>query len=422
MVSRAAGVAFRFAFSLAVLLYFPFPLDSLPVVDELVKPLDQAQTRAFIWLTVQLLDPPPEELPELTGSGDVLWNYVQLATRLALAVLGTAAWTLLDRRRAGYRRLGAWLNAGLRWVLCFTMLSYGFAKVFPLQMPWMPGRLIEPLGEMSPMGLLWTFMSASAPYEMLSGWCEVIGGLLLVFRRTAGLGALMLLAVLGNVVALNYCYDVPVKLYSTQLWLTAAFIAAPDARRIFRLLVLRRTTEPAPEVPLVTWEPVRRRRWLGPALTVAWVGWTVFGNVRGSLEGHEKMAEMRADVPVEGIFQVESFTPAASPSFMSGTPWARVGGSFRGVSVLRADGSFLRLRTEAEKDGTTKVTYADTKETGVIRVERPDPEHARIIAEGGFELKLKKVPDSAFNLPPRLPLGPAQARESIGDSARGRGR
>ena len=100
------------------------------------------------------------------------------------------------------------------------------------------GRLVEPLGEFSPMGLLWNFMGYSTPYIIFSGLAEVTGATLLLFRRTATLGAMASAAVLLNIVMLNFCYDVPVKLYSLNLLLMAIFLMAPDLPRLANLLVL----------------------------------------------------------------------------------------------------------------------------------------------------------------------------------------
>jgi len=44
------------------------------------------------------------------------------------------------------------------------------------------GRLTQPLGQYSPMALLWTFMGYSPLYTSFTGSAEVIGGVLLFFR------------------------------------------------------------------------------------------------------------------------------------------------------------------------------------------------------------------------------------------------
>src|SRR6185436_5234324 len=106
------------------------------------------------------------------------------------------------------------------------MLSYGIAKVLKLQFAAIgPIGLLRTYGEDSPMRLLWAFMGHSRPYNWFIGLSEVVGGVLLLFRRTTTLGALLLIAVMTNVVMLNLCYDVPVKLHASHLLIAAIVVA-----------------------------------------------------------------------------------------------------------------------------------------------------------------------------------------------------
>jgi hypothetical protein len=185
------------------------------------------------------------------GSGDTTYNYVEIFVFALVAALTALAWTLLDRRRLEYSLLHDWLRVYVRFGLGFTLIEYGASKVIPTQFPTPSlGRLLQPFGNASPMGLMWTFMGASAAYTIFAGASEMIAGLLLMTRRTTLLGALASMAVLGNVVMLNFCYDVPVKLYSSHLFLMAFFLAAPDLRRLADLLVFNRRVEPAVHRPL----------------------------------------------------------------------------------------------------------------------------------------------------------------------------
>jgi hypothetical protein len=179
---------------------------------------------------------------------------------LVLAAVATVVWSLVDRRRPHYRTLLHGLRVYLRYTLAFTIMFYGMVKVLPSQFGTpTPGTLLETYGESSPMRLLWTFMGASMPYTIFSGACEVIGGALLLWRRTALLGALFLLGVIGNVWVLNMCYDVPVKLYSGHLLVMAIIIAAPHGRRLVDFFVRNRPTEPVDLGP----EPRSRRARIG---------------------------------------------------------------------------------------------------------------------------------------------------------------
>ncbi|HEY2292318.1 MAG TPA: hypothetical protein VGM86_16590 [Thermoanaerobaculia bacterium] len=191
-----------------------------------------------------------------TGSGDTMHAWVQIFCYLALSGLVALVWTIVDRKRESYPRLYEWLRVYVRIGLGMTMISYGAFKVIPSQMP-PPSldRLLQSFGDSSPMGILWTFMGASAPYQIFAGLAEFAGGALLLFRRTMRLGAFVTIAAMTNVVVLNFCYDVPVKQYSSHLLAMAVFLAAPDLRRLADLLVFRRA------VPAIVDPPLFQRRW-----------------------------------------------------------------------------------------------------------------------------------------------------------------
>ncbi|NLR77042.1 DoxX family membrane protein [Chitinophaga eiseniae] len=191
------------------------------------------------------------------GSGDTTFNYLQLFCMVLFSLLVCIGWSLADRRRAGYNRLLYWLLVLLRYFLAVTMISYGLAKVFKTQFPFpLLTSLDERLGDMSPMKLAWSYMGYSAGYNLFTGAAECIGGLLLFFGRTRLLGALVSMGVMINVVAMNFCYDIPVKLFSAHLFFIALFIALPDIKRLVDFFLLNKPTE-----PYNGWQPTFRTRW-----------------------------------------------------------------------------------------------------------------------------------------------------------------
>jgi hypothetical protein len=132
----------------------------------------------------------------------------------------------------------------LRYHVGYIMLSYGLSKVFRQQFRDLtPYELHTVFGDVSPMGLLWRFMNYSAPYTVFGGLCEVIPGILLLWRRTATIGAVTTIAVMTNVAMLNLSYDVCVKLFSIQLVVMGGWIALPDARRLLAAALGRATAE-----------------------------------------------------------------------------------------------------------------------------------------------------------------------------------
>lgn len=227
--STASKLFFRFAFcylSLYLFLTFTSALFATP----------------FKWLGETLLNIDYEYSANGRGSGDNTYAYVTLFANVLLAVLAWLVWSVLDRKRQSYNKMLYWFLVVLRIYIVFFMIVYGFAKVFQTQFP-QPSlvRLLQPLKDFSPMGLAWTYMGYSRGFNLFTGLLEVIAGLLLIPRRTITLGSLMTAGVMIHVAAMNYMYDIPVKLFSTHLVLMALFIFSTDAKRVINLFFLNKT-------------------------------------------------------------------------------------------------------------------------------------------------------------------------------------
>jgi hypothetical protein len=207
--------------------------------------------RASAWITERMARDVfqlSRDLVPPNGSGDTTYSYLLILFLFVIAVLGALVWSLFDRRQTDYSALRDLLRSCLRYTLAFAMMGYGLAKV-TFEMNQFPEnsafQLDKTWGSSSPMNVLWAFMGASRPYTFFAGLGEILAAVLLIWRRTALLGALVALGVMTNVMVLNYCYDVPVKIYSTHLVMMSVMILLPDARRLANLLLLNRTAEPA---------------------------------------------------------------------------------------------------------------------------------------------------------------------------------
>ncbi len=299
-------LALRFAAVYVVLYTFPFPLNYIPMVSGWF-----GWARDFEWWAVDMLAVHLfsifEPLDRPWGSGDPTHSYVRLVLYVVLALLVALVWLglekiLLSKRRATKShveaKLAAWLHIGVRYCLAMTLLSYGFAKVFPNQFPLpMLSRLLAPFGDSSPMNVLWTFMGASVPYVIFAGAGEVLAGLLLLLRRTATLGALAAIGVMTNVVALNFMYDVPVKLYSSHLLLFAVCLTLPDAGRLTRTLLLNRPTQRRD----ISYPRVPKWIYVVKGLVLVYLLFTMISSGARSFESQRQRPELW------GIWDVESF-------------------------------------------------------------------------------------------------------------------
>ena len=180
-------------------------------------------------------------LVPVNGSGDTSAGWATLWLYLLLAFIGCVIWSAADRKRRNYTWLNYWLCLFCRYFIAFVALRYGIIKLFDYQMPF-PNlhQLATPLGDFLPMRLSWMFIGYSGPYQTFSGIMEIIAALLLLFRRTTTLGVLFATAVFVNVMMLNLCYDIPVKIFSMQLVVTCLFLLANESERIICFFILNK--------------------------------------------------------------------------------------------------------------------------------------------------------------------------------------
>jgi hypothetical protein len=212
------------------------------------------------------------------NSGDTNFFWVQTSWILALSLIGVVVWSVPDSRRTAYAALHNWLRLFVRFALAAEMLSYGMAKVIPSQMP-APSlvTLVEPVGNLSLQGLLWTSIGASKPYEIFTGFAEVVAGILLLVPRTTMLGAVLTLVSMIQVFVLNLTYDVGVKLISFHLIVMSLFLLAPDFERLASVFWFDRGAAPPRRQELFRTERANRlalaaQVGLGIYLVVLYVG------------------------------------------------------------------------------------------------------------------------------------------------------
>ena len=270
----------RVVWTFLVLAILPFPVNLVPGVGQGINDWVSAGlttlARQLGTIALGMKDIPA---PGVTGSGDTTESYLINLLVLSLAIVIAAGLTIRRRSLPIGARAEAWLRAWLRVSLACVMISYGAIKILSAQMPPPDAtRLVEFVGEMSPMGMLWTFLGASLPYQRFVGAAEVVPAVLLLFPATAAVGALAAIAVLANVVVLNFTYDVPVKLYSAQLLIAAVVLAWPEFRRLFDVLVRNVATHPRSVTTLFAGPRAAWGRIIGAvavALCVAFTLWQV---------------------------------------------------------------------------------------------------------------------------------------------------
>jgi len=99
-----------------------------------------------------------------------------------------------------------------RVLLAGTFLVYGGAKLMDGQFGISAAEAAKPVGQLSLFRLSW-YLFAQEPFKSFVGISQVVAALLLLWNRTALLGALLLLPIAANVLVVNLSYIKMPSLY-----------------------------------------------------------------------------------------------------------------------------------------------------------------------------------------------------------------
>ena len=392
----------RFTFVYLVLYLLPF------LLSVLFKPVGEAYEGLWFsfvpWIGKQAFQ--LDIVVRETGSGDTAYDYMRILCSLVLALVAGLAWTFLDRKRSNDARIDEWLRVYVRFSLATAMIVYGAHKVFSAQFG-TPGldRLLGTFGNASPMGLLWTFMGFSRVYTLFAGLGEMVGGILLISRRTTLLGALISIGILGQVVLLNFCYDVPVKQFSAHLLAMAVLLTLPDLRRLANLFLLNRN------VVLAEIRPLFQRAWLNRAAlvlrTVFIAGISIY-SLYVSYKDDVENSDFASKTPFYGIWEVEEYAvngQVRAPLITDASRWRWLVFDYPGslsLHTMRQERPrYYGLELDSNRKRFVLTDTKDPKGRPVLSYRQPGPELltvAGVIDGQTITARLHRVDEKKFQL------------------------
>jgi len=239
-------IAFRIAFIFFVLMTIP------------ENPQWYTQFFQFDWTSLHyrdLYDVARFQPMFIRGGG--YYGYAEWLVLFAVAIVGGLIWTAADKKRKEYNVLYYWLTVIVRYRAAIGIIGFAFTKVLPVQMPYpSTGILNTNFGDLTAQKIYWLSISVVPWYQVFAGIVELSAGVLLFFRKTATLGAIILFGALGDIVYVNFAYDGGVHVYSSYFVLFALFLLAKDIPKIYNLFILERYTVP------VNFDIEIREKWL----------------------------------------------------------------------------------------------------------------------------------------------------------------
>ncbi|RDC64245.1 hypothetical protein [Adhaeribacter pallidiroseus] len=227
-------IAFRIAFLYILFLCIP----TYPKFYTDLLELKFSKITYHNWQSIVAFWPPQIVLIESEEGVFGILNYINLILVFVGAVIGGTIWTLLDKKSTQYSKLYYWIRVLARYRLAYGMVGWGLKKAFPMQMVYPTvGMLNTPFIDFAEKKLYWSHVGISFEYTVFLGFAEIVPGLLLLYRKTAVLGAALAAVVTFNICIANHAYDAGVAVPAAYFAIIGIFIAWYDLPKIWNLLV-----------------------------------------------------------------------------------------------------------------------------------------------------------------------------------------
>ncbi len=260
----------------------PFPLNNIPLINSITGYLYE-KPKEFLVLKFGRKILGWEDLTKIpmTGSGDTSFDVAFLILAVFASITLAGIIVLVRHRKSDFSNFYRWILLYARYYVGLYLISYGAIKFMNGQFPGPEiGTLDVEYGEMSPMGLAWRFFGYSNIYKAFMGIAELSAGLLIILPRTKVFGALLSIGVCLNIVLANFSFDIPVKIFSSQLLFFSILIALPYAKSLFDLFFLNKSVQIEKEKPFFHGKR-SKMAWL--IINIFFVGLLGFGQVANHL-------------------------------------------------------------------------------------------------------------------------------------------
>ncbi|MES1215357.1 MAG: hypothetical protein ABUT20_07565 [Bacteroidota bacterium] len=261
------------------------------------------------------------------------FGWLLLFLILAIAITGTIAWTLSDKKRANYNKLHFWFRHYLAFYIFSTMILYAVYKIIPVQMPYPnASSLLTPVGDASKFSVAWFFIGVSPNYERFTGYCELIGSVLILFRRTRVFGSLFMTTILVNVVCLNIFYNIIVKLPSILLLLTVLFLLAPYIPKLISFFYYQKPVSLAEKQYRFS-TPWKKYLFLALLLIPLWL---TYREIKTALKRETEIADVLKEQKLYNVTTYISNKDTVPPSLNETIRWKRLllSGNYRHSAII----------------------------------------------------------------------------------------
>ena len=139
----------------------------------------------------------------------ILLNFSIFVAAVVFAILYPLYWHRKEKKvQTDPAFLHALFQGMIRYWIAFEVSRYGFAKLFQTQFLMVYSRNDAVVSQLDGYNLTWNYFGHSYTLAVIIGLLQIVGAVLLFFRRTSLLGTVILLPILLNIALIDWFYDI----------------------------------------------------------------------------------------------------------------------------------------------------------------------------------------------------------------------
>ncbi|TWF39600.1 hypothetical protein FHW36_10537 [Chitinophaga polysaccharea] len=152
-------------------------------------------------------------------------NPILILAGLAFVIVFPIYWQRRENKQEiGSKKIRAWFITIIRYWLALEISGYGFGKIFHQQFAESYVRNDTIVSKLSGYSLTWNYFGHSYALSCAIAGLQIMGSVLLLFRRTTLLAVILLLPVMTNIVLIDIFYDIPAAATRNAIFFTTALL------------------------------------------------------------------------------------------------------------------------------------------------------------------------------------------------------
>jgi hypothetical protein len=145
-------------------------------------------------------------------------------------------------------KIYGFLYGGIRYCIAFNIIAFGWKKFYGLQFI-VPTEISSmPMNQQTGEWLTWFYFGYSHAFGIIIAVIQIVGGYLLLFRKTLLIGAIILFSLLLNLTLINIFYQMNAGalMQSVLLTIGVLFLILLDYDRLIAFFLKTKSNLPSP--------------------------------------------------------------------------------------------------------------------------------------------------------------------------------